>query len=75
MSDLLNNTKNIMNEFANGSLFGDPSLIFINNAEDKIAEKIIDLINLKTETKLVVISEKLEAKSKLRAIFEKDKKI
>ena len=75
MSDLLNNSKNIINEFTNGSLFGDPSLIFINNAEDKIAEKIIDLINLKTETKLVVISEKLEAKSKLRAIFEKDKSL
>ena len=75
MSDLFNNSKNVMNEFTNGSLFGDPGLIFLNNAEDKVAEKIIDLINLETETKLVVISEKLEAKSKLRAIFEKDKSL
>ena len=28
MNDLFNNTKNVMNEFANGSLFGDPGLIF-----------------------------------------------
>ena len=75
MSDLFNNSKNVMNEFVNGSLFGDPTLIFLNNAEDKVAEKIIDLINLKTEAKLVVISAKLEAKSKLRAIFEKDKSL
>ena len=75
MSDLLNNSKNVINEFANRSLFGDPSLIFLNNDEDKVAEKIIDLINLEAETKLVVISEKLDAKSKLSAIFEKDKRL
>ena len=75
MNDLFNLNNNIMSEFTNGSLFGDPSLIFLNNAEDKVAEKIIDLINLETETKLVVISEKLEAKSKLRTIFEKDKSL
>ena len=40
MSDLFNNSKNVMNEFVNGSLFGDPTLIFLNSAEDKVAEKI-----------------------------------
>ena len=53
MSDLFNNSKNVMNEFVNGSLFGDPTLIFLNNAEDKVTEKIIDLINLSNKSELI----------------------
>ncbi|OUW73816.1 MAG: DNA polymerase III subunit delta [Pelagibacteraceae bacterium TMED216] len=75
VSDFLNNKNIILNEFTNSSLFGDQDLIFLNNAEDKICDDISNLISIESQTKLIVTSGKLETKSKLRAMYEKDKNL
>jgi DNA polymerase-3 subunit delta len=74
--EVLNNEEIIFNEIQNKSFFENEKLIIINRVTDKIKnlierinEKIIDDVNI------VLTSGVLEKKSKLRSLFEKDKKL
>lgn len=56
-----------------GSLFEKNKTIIINRANDKIYEIIVELIERKIEyIKIIINSDVLEKKSKLRSLFEKE---
>ena len=74
-NEILNNEKNFYNLIYGGSLFSEKKIITIYNATDKISEKINDIYEKYPEnTYIIIFSEILEKKSKLRIFFEKNKK-
>tara|TARA_B100001123_G_C15308972_1_gene1023665 strand:- start:1010 stop:2041 length:1032 start_codon:yes stop_codon:yes gene_type:complete len=71
--DILENKENFYNSIYSGSLFSDQKIITINNGTDKITSLIEDILNKKNENVLLIIfSQILEKKSKLRNLFEKE---
>ncbi len=73
--DLNKNKDILINEFKNTSLFSNKKLIIVHQASDKFIKDIEALKNEKENTKIVMISELLDKKSKLRYLFEKDKEL
>jgi len=73
--EILENQENFFENIFSKSLFGDEKIIIIKRASNKIFE-IINEINEKNIDDLFIIvnAENLEKKSKLRSLFEKDKK-
>ena len=69
--EVLNNIESFFNELNNISLFENKKIYFIEQANEKILETIEILNNKKYERKIVLFSEILEKKSKLRNFFEK----
>ncbi len=65
----------LVKEFKNSSLFSDKKLIIVHQASDKLSKDIEALKKEKENTKIVMISELLDKKSKLRYLFEKDKEL
>ena len=71
-----NKNKNILiDEFKNSSLFSNKKLIIVHQGSDKLTKDIEELKNGKENTKILLIAELLEKKSKLRYLFEKDKEL
>ena len=57
-----------------GSLFEDDKIIIINRASDKIYDVVQELIDREIKSvKIIINSDTLEKKSKLRSLFEKKK--
>ena len=73
--DLNKNKDILINEFKNSSLFSNKKLIIVHQASDKFIKDIEALKNEKENTKILMISELLDKKSKLRYLFEKDKEL
>jgi len=74
-NEILDNEENFYNLIYGGSLFSEKKIITIYNATDKISEKINDIYEKYPEnTYIIIFSEILEKKSKLRIFFEKNKK-
>ena len=73
--DFNKNKDILINEFKNTSLFSNKKLIIVHQASDKLTKDIVSLKSGKETTKIVMISELLEKKSKLRSLFEKDKEL
>ena len=73
--DLNKNKDILINEFKNTSLFSNKKLIIVHQASDKLVKDIELLKNEREPTKIVMISELLDKKSKLRYLFEKDKEL
>ena len=73
---ILDDPTNFYNEVLSRSLFENKKIIIINNATDKL-NKIIEEISEKeiTDISIIINSGLLEKKSKLRAFFEKSKKL
>lgn len=73
--EILDNSNNFLENILNKSLFSEKQVFLIKRASDKIY-KIIDEINLKEISDTIIIySDNLEKKSKLRSYFEKDKQL
>ena len=73
--EIIDNSKKFIEKVLNKSLFAEKQIFIIKRASDKI-HKIIEEINLKEMTDTIIIhSDNLEKKSKLRSYFEKDKKL
>ena len=72
---ILENNDNFIENVLNRSLFEKEKILVIKRASDKIL-KIINEINTKNieDFKIIINSENLDKKSKLRSFFEKDKK-
>ena len=71
---ILENKQNFLNQILNKSLFEKGKFIVINRASDKIRSIIEELLEKNTEETFIVINtEPLDKKSKLRNLFEKDK--
>ena len=75
-AEILNNEEIIFNEIQNKSFFEKEKLIIINRATDKIKDLIEKINENKVDdVNIVLTSGILEKKSKLRSLFEKDKKL
>ena len=69
-------TKNIFFEnLFNKSLFEEKKTIVIKRTTDKILEIVKQIYLSKIEDKIILISDNLEKKSKLRSFFEKEKEL
>ena len=73
--EVLDYSNNFLDNILNKSLFLEEQIFIIKRATDKIL-KIIEEINLKEISDTIIIhSDNLDKKSKLRSFFEKDKKL
>ena len=74
--EILDRENNFVENILSKSLFEKEKLIVIKRATDKIL-KLIEILHLKNleDTTIVLNSDNLEKKSKLRSLFEKDKKL
>jgi DNA polymerase-3 subunit delta len=74
--EILDNENVFIENILSKSLFEEEKLIVIKRATDKIL-KIIEILHLKNldDTSIIINSDNLEKKSKLRSFFEKDKKL
>jgi len=74
--EILDNENNFIENILSKSLFEQQKFIIIKRATDKIF-KIIEILNSKNleDVMIVLNSDNLEKKSKLRSFFEKDKKL
>jgi DNA polymerase-3 subunit delta len=74
--EILDNENNFIENILSKSLFEEKKFILIKRVTDKIL-KIIEILHLKNidDTTIILNSDNLEKKSKLRSFFEKDKKL
>ena len=73
--EVLDYSNNFLENILNKSLFSEEQIFIIKRATDKIL-KIIEEVNLKEISDTIIIhSDNLEKKSKLRSYFEKDKQL
>ena len=74
--EILNNENDFIENILSKSLFDKEKFIVIKRATDKILN-IIEILHSKDleDTKIIINSENLEKKSKLRSFFEKDKNL
>lgn len=74
--DILNNFETLYNDVLSLSFFEDKKLIIIKEATDKIKDIILDLKEKELNSiKIILISNILDKKSKLRNLFEKEKNL
>ena len=74
--EVLNNIDEFVSNLLTKSLFGNKKIIIISRATDKLYTLINDLLDREiVETKIVIKSSSLEKKSKLRNLFEKERKL
>ncbi len=72
--DVIDNSNDFTESLYTKSLFEDEKLITINRATDKIFKILSNIIDKRIENLIIIIdSDNLEKKSKLRSFFEKDK--
>jgi DNA polymerase III subunit delta len=74
--EILDNENNFFENVLSKSLFEKEKFIVVKRATDKIL-KVIETLHLKNleDTTIILNSDNLEKKSKLRTFFEKDKKL
>ena len=74
-NEIHDNEENFYNSIYSGSLFGNKKIILINDGTDKIINQIKDVSEKFPENiYLIIFSEILEKKSKLRNFFEKNER-
>ena len=74
--EILESSENFYNNIFSKSLFEDKKVIIIKRATDKIVKIIEEIIEKDiADISLIFNSDNLEKKSKLRLLFEKDKKL
>ena len=74
--EILESNKNFYDNISNGSLFNNNKLIIINRATDKLLP-ILETFYEKNISDVIIIvnADILDKKSKLRTLFEKNKKL
>tara|TARA_B100001057_G_scaffold458501_1_gene507820 strand:+ start:1588 stop:2577 length:990 start_codon:yes stop_codon:yes gene_type:complete len=72
--EILDAQNEFIENILNKSLFEKEKFIIIKRATDKIVKILDQLKNKKIDDKIIICSENLEKKSKLRGLFEKEKK-
>ena len=74
--EILNNLENFYNLIFTNSFFEENKLIIIKDVSDKIKSEIENIIEKKIDNVLIIlISNVLDKRSKLRNLFEKDKRL
>ena len=75
-SEIINNFENFILSLRNKSFFSELKLILVTRVSDKIIKLIDELLDKEIDdVKLVLNSQALEKKSKLRSLFEKEKNL
>ena len=75
-NEIFNNYENFISNLINKSFFYEEKIILISRTSEKIIKLIDELIEREiSDIKILLNSGPLDKKSKLRAIFEKDKKL
>ena len=75
-SEVLDNKDTILEGLINGSLFDEMKLMIISRSSSKIIDFIKEFLERDiSNVQIVINSENLDKKSKLRGLFEKDKKL
>ena len=75
-NSILNDSNNLFDQVSNKSLFEEEKVIIIKKSTDKIFKTINDLFDIKFEDiTIILVANLLEKKSKLRNLFEKNKKL
>ncbi len=75
-AEVLDNKDTILEGLINGSLFDEMKLMIISRSSNKILNFIEEFLERGIlNVQIVINSENLDKKSKLRALFEKDKKL
>ena len=75
-NEILNNYEEFISSLINKSLFEDDKLIVISRISEKIIKLVNEILDRNIEKiKIIINSDNLEKKSKLRSLFEKDKKL
>ena len=75
-SEIINNYEEFISSLINKSLFEDHKLIIISRTSEKIIKLVNEILERKVENiKIILNSDNLEKKSKLRALFEKEKNL
>ena len=73
--DILDNLETFMEDIVSQSLFESEKIIVIRRVTDKLIKIIEEISNKKIEDIIIIFNaEVLEKKSKIRSLFEKDKK-
>ena len=73
-TQVLSNVENFYTEVLSDSFFENRKLIIISRCSDKILSTIEDISEKElTETKIILVSDILDKRSKLRTFFEKEK--
>ena len=73
-NEILKNENNFFNDILSKSFFENEKLVIINRATDKIKNITEDIIDRKIEDLVIILnSNTLEKKSKIRSLFEKGK--
>ena len=74
--EILENPDNFINNLLSGSLFDNEKIIIIKRTTDKIIKIVEELVDLNlNDINFILNSDTLEKRSKLRSLFEKDKKL
>jgi len=74
--DILNNKDEFISSLLTKSLFESKKIIIISRATEKLYDLIVDILEREiSEIKIIIKSKNLEKKSKLRSIFEKEKRL
>ena len=74
--DILGNKDEFISSLLTKSLFESKKIIIISRATEKLYDLIVDILDREiSEIKIIIKSKNLEKKSKLRSIFEKEKKL
>ena len=75
-NEILNNYEEFISSLINKSLFEDYKLIIISRTSDKILKLVNEILERKIEKiRIIINSDNLEKKSKLRSMFEKEKEL
>ena len=73
--EILNNKDEFISSLLTKSLFETNKLIIISRGSDKLFDLITEILERETtQTKIIIKSANLEKKSRLRNLFEKEKK-
>jgi len=75
-NEILDNYEEFISSLINKSLFENYKLIIISRTSDKILKLVNEILERKIEKiKIIINSDNLEKKSKLRSLFEKEKEL
>ena len=74
--DILGNKDEFISSLLTKSLFESKKIVIISRASEKLYDLIVDILEREiSEIKIIIKSKNLEKKSKLRSIFEKEKRL
>ena len=71
--EIIDNQNEFVENILNKSLFENEKIIIVKRATDKIVKILDQIKNKKIDDTIIICSENLDKKSKLRGIFEKEK--